>query len=62
MTRHRFGEAAGTEEWKPSDQDGEARHSLLSSVIFALGLFLTVAGVGMLSAAVAAYVWSMLSS
>jgi fucose permease len=34
----------------------------LSSVIFALGLFLTVAGVGMLSAAVAAYVWSMLSS
>jgi hypothetical protein len=59
MTRHRFGEAAGT-EWKPSDQDGEAGHSLLSVLIFALGFFLTVAGVGMMSAAVAAYVWSLL--
>jgi hypothetical protein len=59
MTRHRFGEAAGT-EWKSSSQDGEARHYLLSTLIFALGLFLTVAGVGMMGAAVAAHVWSLL--
>ena len=59
MTKRRFGEAVGM-EWKPSDQDGEAGRSLLSTLIFALGFFLMVAGVGILSAAVAAYVWSLL--
>jgi hypothetical protein len=59
MTEHRSGEAAGT-QWQSSGRDGEAGHSWLSASIFALGLFLTVAGVGMMSAAVAACVWSLL--
>ena len=59
MTARRSGEVAVTGRTSP-DRDDEAGHSLLSGLIFALGLFLTVAGVGMLTAAVAAYVWSLL--
>ena len=59
MTKRGHGEMAGVGRRSP-DRDDEAGHTLLSSLIFAFGLFLTVAGVGMLTAAVAAYVWSLL--
>ena len=59
MTARRSAEIAATGRTSP-DRDAEVRRALLPGLIFALGLFLMVAGVGMLTAAVAAYVWSLL--
>jgi hypothetical protein len=59
MTAHRSAEVVVTGRTSP-DRDAETGHALLPGLIFALGLFLTVAGVGMLTAAVAAYVWPLL--
>ena len=59
MTARKSAEAAVTGRTSP-DRNAETGHPLLPGLIFALGFFLTVAGVGILTAAVAAYVWSLL--
>jgi len=59
MTKHEPGEVAGAGRTSP-DRGDEAGCAVLSSLVFGLGLFLTVAGTGMLTAAVAAFVWSLL--
>jgi hypothetical protein len=59
MTKRGPGEVTEAGRKSP-DRDDESRRALLSSLIFGLGLFLTVAGTGMLTAAVAAFFWSLL--